>query len=201
MLNQISKVAGIGLATTVSGIFVFGFIPEAKAVTFTTNLGSSSLAGGESANLGSRTISATGVLTDVTASFDYNEPVSSSNWASDLLVQINDDNGNSINVGGDSTTPRVPWENGGSVTTVSGSYALTTPDFSSLVTSNGASDWTFSIVNDFGSGNVSEYNNLVLDLELNPTPVPFGVSPNMGILILGGLYGASRLCKTIKART
>ncbi|WP_319423114.1 PFE-CTERM domain-containing protein [Pleurocapsa sp. FMAR1] len=32
------------------------------------------------------------------------------------------------------------------------------------------------------------------------TPVPFGVAPNMGILILGGMFGASRLRNKIAAR-
>ena len=34
-----------------------------------------------------------------------------------------------------------------------------------------------------------------------PTPVPFGVSTDLSILVLGGLYGASRLRKTLTARS
>ena len=34
----------------------------------------------------------------------------------------------------------------------------------------------------------------------SPTPVPFGVSTDLSILILGGMFGASRLRKNIAAR-
>lgn len=200
MINQARKVAGIALATGISGIFMVGFATEAKAFDFSVNLGSHSLNGGESVNLPPQTIGATGTLTDISASLDYVDSTSNASWAADLLIQIDDGNGNSIDIGGFSTTSDVKWEQG-SETDSSGSYVLTTPAFTSGLTSDSTSDWTFSITNDWsGSGGV-EYNNLALDLELSQaTAVPFGVSTDLSILILGGLYGASRLRKKLASK-
>ena len=198
MINKAKKVAGIALSTSISGIFAVGFATEAKAFDFTVNLGSHSLNGGESVTLPPQTIGATGTLTDISASLDYNEPTSNGNFASDLLIQIDDGNGNSIDIGGALTTSDVKWEQEDD-TDASGSYVLTTPAFTSGLTSDGTSDWTFSIQNDFADS--AEYNNLALDLELSPaTAVPFGVSTDLSILVLGSLYGASRLRKKLASK-
>ena len=197
MIHQIKQVAGIALATGISGIFVLGFAAEAKAFNFSVNLGSHFLNAGDSVTLPPQTIGATGTLTDISASLDYID--SDGSWAADLLIQIDDGNGNSINIGGFNTTADVDWEQG-SITDSSGSYTLTTPAFSSALASDGTSAWTFTIQNDYGSSGGVEYNNLALDLELSATPVPFGVSSNMGIAILGGLYGASRLRKKLASK-
>ena len=198
MINK-KKVAGLALATGISGIFVVGIATEAKAFDFSVNLGSHSLNAGESVNLGSQTIGATGTLTDISASLDYNEPTADGSWAADLLIQIDDGNGNSIDIGG-LNSPDVSWEQGFD-TDASGSYVLTTPTFSSGLTSDGTSDWTFSITNDWSDSEGVEYNNLVLDMELSQaTAVPFGVSTDLSILILGSLYGASRLRKKLASK-
>ena len=57
----------------------------------------------------------------------------------------------------------------------------------------------YSLINNKSSQS-APYNGAYTFSFSPATAVPFDVSPDLGILILGGLYGASRLCKTIAAR-
>ena len=48
--------------------------------------------------------------------------------------------------------------------------------------------------------NTGGFSGATYSASTTPTAVPFGVSPNMGIVILGGMYGASRLRKKLAAK-
>ncbi len=114
-----------------------------------------------------------------------NQPASSVSLNSPDNVTFNTANPNSFNV------------TGGNITNVNYNSSNT----SGNLFLNGST--TAGSFNGFGSSGSSSGSDLTFSPLVTgggATPVPFGVAPDLGILILAGMFGASRLRNKIAAR-
>ena len=207
MLNQIIKVAGIGLATTI-GLAVTA--NNAQAFDFSFN---NFDVDGNTIN-GTFSIDDSAINPGTTTSLTFND--------------FNDWEITSVGSGGTFTMygPGGTFGTHNSSFWTNGSFAQTnypgvfSTDGSTLTMSNFliADNITGDVAGDnrFGGSNVGTRDNNysmingtelaispqipVVSTAVSPTPVPFGVSTDLSLMILGGMYGASRLRKKLAAK-
>ena len=185
MINtqKLSKLAGIGLATSIAFL---GTTNTAQALDFSFSFDDTA-----GANQGTVTGKITGLSDDTNdqqpATVTVDGAPSDLNFSS-LPLNLNYQNGDGFDV------------SGGMITNASALY----------------SDATSQIRFNFGGAEVNSLKNIADSTNVltsragdgfanitytnDATPVPFGVAPNMGIIILGGMYGASRLRKKLAAK-
>ena len=173
MKFAITAVAGLALAAGASADVNF------------SHAGPDTLAGGQGVDVFSG--SASGSLSIFTWSFDYDETVSDSSWASDMAIDITDPNGNTVRIGGyDIVGLITPYD--GPASDVPGNYGGSF-DLSGNGLS-GSGTWTVRISDDWGgdpnANIVSNFNGTLG--RLVPTP---------GAL---GLFGIAGLAATRRRR-
>lgn len=182
-MNRLS----LTINSAIASLFLsLGAITPVEAVS--ANLGNVSLNGGQSSS-SLQLIDTEGILTTLTASFNYVESGGDFSWASDLQIYLDDGIGHTVAVGGLESIFHpidVNWNPSGDITDEPGFYTLiASADLTGFgLTSDGNDFWSITAINDWnGDTTTNSYNNLVLDL--NVAAVPFDFSPSFGILAVG----------------
>jgi len=169
---------GAALAAVVAG---------AASANIVVDLGDNTLIGGASSSVVTYGI---GELTGINIEFDFVDvPGGSAAWASDLILQIIDPNGNAIFWGGFNVNPGGTnlgaWAFDGAASTNSGFYEdkkfLSTP-------LAGDGDWTVKIFHGWTAGPEVQYNNVLVTLKGLEIPAP-GAFALLGV---AGLLGSRR---------
>ena len=185
MINtqKLSKLAGIGLATSIAFL---GTTNTAQALDFSFSF--EDIAG---ANQGTVTGTITGLSDDTNdqqpATVTVDSAPSDLNFSS-LPLNLNYQNGDGFDV------------SGGVITNASALYSDTGSQIRFTTGTVGVNSLK-NLANNRTSRAGDGFAQITYTASSTPpTAVPFGVSPNMGIIILGGMYGASRLRKKLAAK-
>lgn len=186
MLNTkiLFKVAGIGLATSVAFL---GTANKARALDFSFSFDDTA-----APNQGTVTGTISGLSDNATdqktATVSIDSAPASLGFSS-LPLTFNNASGSGFDVssGAIQNTSSIAYNTTGAVVRFNvgaqGLNTLTnTSNRQSSFGANGFSGVTYAAIN-----------------TSTPTPVPFGAAPNTGIVILSGMYGASRLRKKLAA--
>ena len=188
MLNTqiLSKVAVIGLATSFA---VLGATDKAQALDFSFSFDDTT-----GSNQGEVTGTISGLSDNATnqqpSSITVNSAPASLGFTSFPLTIASTSNlarSNGFNV------------SGGEITGANTSFVSTNEGIRFNFGAQGLNRLTNRSNNEF-SASANGFSGVTYTPMTNtPTPVPFGPAPNMGILILGSMYGASRLRKKFAA--
>ncbi len=204
MFNQILKVAGVGFATTLALALSAN---NAQALDFDF----SGFQAGKYSAEGTLRVKDSAITTgsNLLTKQDFED------WK---ITLTNTDNSTSYDLfgpGGTFNATNSAFDSVFAPTTVIASATTSSLDFTRFFyfrenNISGTSDQIFIGNNPDGFGNFASCCQFTFDQDNTPniafptasataTPVPFEVSPNLSIIILGGLYGASRLRKKLAA--
>ena len=208
LMKKISTIAGLGVATTLA----LAVQPSARALDFTFS----------NATAGTASASGTFRITDSAVSRGSLTSADFETWEI-TLTEPNQGNFTLYGPGGGVSDPLSNFQNSsfysnssfpneastdGSTLSFTSNWAIFDSTNGSFTNNNGIAE-SSSRTDDIIYVNGQRFNTTSTALgdfpvanaaSAPPTPVPFGVSTDLSILILGGMFGASRLRKTLAAR-